>query len=577
MTRSTARQGSDPRPDVRRAASAIVEALEDAGIDRVFGIPGGAISPLNDALLDSALEHVTCQHETMAVHMAAGYARATGRPGVVMVTSGPGTLNALTGVAAAYLDEAPVLLLAGDVASTSAGRGALQDGGADGLAVANIFASVTKMIASLEQPLRAGAITRRALHRAMLRPRGPVLLRVPVDIAQLAAPSSELGEALSSNARASEETLRRAAHALSTARRPLLLLGVGAREAGAREAVLDLAELHRIPVASDLEAKGVMPESHPLWLGIIGVGSYGGARAYLDNVDALLTVGCRLDDTLTGGYSPSFRPRNGTLIQIDHAPLRMGRAFEPDLPLCGDIEDTLKRLFGIMHSPSAELVVARDGGIRAAQRDMSSPTNAHMEKIPFAPHAVISALQRYFPDDTVYTTDVGNHLLFSVQHLRIAHDDAFYAPYGLGAMTSGIGVAMGLALGHASRGRRVVAICGDGGMLMGGNEIATCALRGVPVTLVVFNDGQLGMVQHGNERVFGRSLDLRTPPVDLCGYAEALGARVRRVRCEDDIAWAASATLDGPLLLDIPIDPAARASNPRESAVSFPADQRQAS
>ncbi|MCA9666709.1 MAG: thiamine pyrophosphate-binding protein, partial [Myxococcales bacterium] len=336
--------------------------------------------------------------------------------------------------------------------------------------------------------------------------------------------------------------------------------------------------LHRIPVASDLEAKGVMPESHPLWLGIIGVGSYGGASAYLEaGVDALITVGCRLDDSLTNGFSPLFRPRDGTLIQIDHAPLRMGRVFQPDVAICGDIDDALRRLFEMAASPHAELVIERDLARRKVPALPSSRTRAAMAGAPFAPLAVIQTLQRHFPADTVYTTDIGNHLLFAVQHLRIEHADAFYAPHGLGAMTSGMGVAMGLALGHATRGRRVVAICGDGGTLMGGNELATCARRGVPVTLVVFNDGQLGMVQHGNERVFGRSLDLRTPQVDLCGYAASLGARARLVRSEADIAWAASNPLRGPLLLDVPIDPEARARNPREGSVSFPATRRQAS
>jgi acetolactate synthase-1/2/3 large subunit len=329
-----------------------------------------------------------------------------------------------------------------------------------------------------------------------------------------------------------------------------------------------LAEATRTPVITDLEAKGVFPESNPLSLGIFGVGGSDRATRYLEGgVDLLITVGSRLDDTTTVNYSPLLQPK-GTLVQIDHDPRRLGRAYRPDVTVCADLNATLERIVGSLPLMSGLDLLARDKELRMVPKlALEVPS---LGSAPHDPRAVVVALQRAFDEDsTVFTSDIGNHLLFAGLHLECNRPDQFHVSLGLGGMTSGIGIAMGLAQAYGNS-RRVVAICGDGGLMMCGNELATCARYEVPVILAVFNDGQLGMVQHGSERVYGRSHDFRTPTTNLTAYARAVGADAIRVETEDDLLRAAHSGWRRPLLLDIPIMPGLRAQNPRDETLNFP-------
>jgi acetolactate synthase-1/2/3 large subunit len=320
-------------------------------------------------------------------------------------------------------------------------------------------------------------------------------------------------------------------------------------------------------VITDLEAKGVFPESNPLSLGIFGVGGTGYAARYLEGgVDLLITVGARLDDTTTVNYSPLLQP-GGTLVQIDHDARRLGRAYRPDVTVCGSLTETLVRIREQLPVMGALDILARDKELRSVPRLFLEL--GPLRSAPHDPRAVVVALQRAFDDNTVFTSDIGNHLLFAGQHLVCNRADEFHVSLGLGGMTSGIGIAMGLQQAYGDE-RRVVAICGDGCLMMCGNELATCARYEIPVTLAVFNDGQLGMVQHGSERVYGRSHDFRTPVTDLVAYARSLGADAIRVEREDDLLRAAKNRRRGPLLLDIPIAPGLRAQNPRDETLNFP-------
>jgi len=543
-----------------RVADQIIDVLEEYGVVRAFGIPGGTISPLFDALIDSGIDVVTCQHETMAVYLAAGHARATGTPGVVLVTSGPGVLNAITGVAAAFCDEVPLLVLGGEVHSHNGGRGALQDGGPGGLDVAAMMRPITKLVDTLQQPRRVSALVHQALDAAMSQPRGPTFLRVPVDVASAALPSVQVVRAKLESARPDPEVCQHIARALNGAARPAIFAGIGARTGGVGPALLEIAEWRKVPIITDIEARGIIPESHPMCLGVFGVGGAGLADGYLaEGVDVLLTVGARLDDTTTNGWQEVLRP-DGLVIQLDHDAHRLCRGYRADVAMACDLLEALAHTLAAARVPDFEGLLARDTAVAEARRQHRIPQVAPLSRAPHDPNAVIRALRAAFPSDTAWTSDIGNHLLFASTNLQIESPEHFHVSVGLGGMGSGIGMALGLGMSGRSS---VVGVCGDGGLLMVGNELATCARRGINVVLAVLDDGQLGMVEHGNRSVFGRSDFCAAGGTDLTAWALSLGANAVRVEEAADLTRAMALVGQGPLLLHFPIDPSVAAINPR--------------
>lgn len=552
-----------------RVADQIIRALVAAGVDRVFGIPGGAVSPLYDALMDASIEVVVGQHEAMATYMAMGYSRATGKPAVLLVTSGPGILNTTTPVAAALLDEVPLVVLCGDVKSSLAGRGSLQDGGPCGIDVVHVMQSLTKHAETVSSAHRAVAAVEQALALSMAHPRGPVLVNLAMDTASTDTAQTRCHVSSSRAAAAPDSVSAGIAARLASASRPVIWAGIGARTAGVGSLLMRLAERTRCPVITDLEAKGLFPETHALSLGMFGLGSSGLAEGYLaGGVDLLITVGARLDDTTTGGFSDLVRS-DGHMVQLDHAPDRLNRAYEFDESILCDLKETLARVDRATPSPSPHLLLMRDGAVREAQARVLRVPAPEFDRAPFHPVAAVTALQRVMPRDTVFTTDIGNHLLFAAQHIVLDQPERFNVSLGMGGMGSGIGAAMGLALAHRGQ-HPVVGICGDGSFRMVAAELATCAQNGIPVVLAVFNDGQLGMVEHGNQKVFGRSDYCQSPSVDYVAWARALGCKAIRVERAGDLAAAASMVGQGPLVIEIPVRSDVRARNPRADVFAFP-------
>jgi acetolactate synthase-1/2/3 large subunit len=543
-----------------RCADHVVRWLASAGVELVFGVPGGAVSPLYDALVGSPVGVVMNQHEAMAVYSAMGRFHSTGCLQAVAVTSGPGILNTLTPAAAALADEVPVLLLAGEVRRAWSGRGALQDGGPAGLDVEAVFRPVVRAVLTLDDPRDALRVFARARALAMAHPRGPVLIRLPVDV--LGEEVEPLDEGAAEPAlppRATDDVVHALAADLRRARRPTLFCGIGARTAGLGERVARLAYRLRAGVVTDIEAKGLIDERDPVALGAYGVGAAGPAGRWLaEGVDLLVTLGARLDDTATAGFADALRaPR---FVQVDHDARRLGRPWTPDVALHVDQVDLLDRLLEAVGTPTPAELVARDLELRAVRdRPAELP---RMDAAPFHPAAVVRALQDAFPGAT-FTADIGNHMLFATRHLVLAGPDEFRMSQGLGGMGSGIGLAMGLATARPDR--RVVAICGDGGLLMVGNELATCARYHIPAVFAVFDNRSLGMIAHGMSRVYGRASACEVPDVDLVGYGRSLGVRVVDVRREEDLAAAAATAGDGPMLLRIPIDPDQALVNPRDA------------
>lgn len=542
-----------------RAADSIVSWLAENGIQQVFGVPGGAISPIFDALADSEIQTVCCQHEAMAVYLAAGAARATGRPGVVAVTSGPGVLNTVSAVAAAYLDEIPLIVLAGEVRTDWDGRGALQDGGASGLDVMSIFRSVVRFQDTLEQPERLPALLAAAESAAMTHPRGPALLRLPVDMAASRLPSLPHWRSTARAEQPKAEPIERMAACLASAERPALLAGIGVRTAAVGDLVEQIAYRLRAPVLTDIEAKGLVSETDPICLGLAGIGQGPAGKAFLSaRPDVLLTIGARMDDTCTIGFSDLLRPSK-SYLQIDHDPQRIHRPWRADEVSVADLRASLSLLLDALPALSPKHLVAREKILRSCRVPEDLP--GLLGEAPHHPAAAVRALQEAFPG-AIFTADIGNHMLFTARYLKATSPSQFQMSNGLGSMGSGIGIAIGLscALG---RSRRVVGVCGDGGLLMVGNELATAARYQIPVVLAVFDNRSLGMVEDGMNNLFGRSAFGGVPEVSIVGYARSLGARAETVRGEEHLRALASEPLSGPLVLHFEIDPSVAASNPR--------------
>ena len=550
-----------PAPTIR-GANLLVEMLVEAGVEVVFGLPGGAISPVHDAMMDSKLRVVTTRHESGAMFAAAGYARATGKPAVVAVTSGPGVLNALTGLTSAWCDGQPVLLLVGEVPRPSQGKGVLQDGSAHGLQIVEMARYVTKLAAEVPRPSNLPHLLRRALATMQSGRHGPALLTLPMDVtlAQVARPRAA-GTATTSNIIATDQ-LDEIAALLRDAQRPLLLAGHGLRRGGASAHLRAVAERLTCPVATTPKGKGVFPETHPLALGVLGLGGHRSALRYLDaGVDVVVAIGTSLGDMSTDGFSPLLQaPR--ALVHVDVDARQIGKSYAPTHAIVATATEFLCGLAARLDEATGHpgTLRALPGGIERA----ILPSSRRADRI--APQDALAELQEVLPRDTIYSIDSGEHFLFAAHYLEIDLPDAFVAMTGLGSMGQSIGAAIGAQL--ALPGRSVAAICGDGCFAMNAFEIATAASERLPIRVFVFNDERLGMVERGHRMVYGRTPEYPTTPMDVCTVARGLGAAVLCVKHPGQLR-AARDTLrktPGPVVVDVRIDP--EITLPRRDRVS---------
>lgn len=558
-----------PRGHETRVADQIAQVLQRQRVDRVFGIPGGTISPVFDALFGANIELVTCQHETMAVYAAAGYARATGSPGVVAVTSGPGALNALTGLAAASRDELPVLVLSGEPDIRNFGRSPLQDGSASGLDLMAMVRPITKFAELVMRPERAPVVVDQALSIISQAPFGTAFVSLPVNLTHSSVRPARMPSLISRGHEPDAATCRRIAATLAAASRPAIMLGVGAKRAGIGQLVLEIAETLRVPVFTDIEGKGVFPESHPLSLGVFGVGGRGSAPAYLKGpVDLLLTLGCRFDDTTTLGYTDLLRPADGALVQLDHDPQRLARSYAPDVAMCADLGRTLQLIQQMLPTPPPQMILIRDRAIRECrQPPQTEPEPTEASKAPHDPRRVVPALRAAVGSDAIFCCDIGNHMLFTAQNLVVDHPEGFWVSLGLGGMGSGLGTAIGMQLAYGYL-RQVVCVIGDGGVLMSGNDLATCVRYQIPLVTIVFDDRRLGMVDDGFGAVYGRKPDCATPDIDIVSYARALGLAAVHLDDLRRLPTILDEFRGQPLVLDVPVDPSVKPVNARNSLLT---------
>jgi acetolactate synthase-1/2/3 large subunit len=537
-------------PIRKTAARVMLQAFAGRGVRAAFGIPGGFISPIIDALSDvTQIELVTTRHESMAAFCAIGHAMATGQPALVLTTSGPGITNAITGIAGANVEAIPLIAVGGEVATTAASRGSIQETSQNGLDAVAMLRTATRWSARVESGALVSGAAERAYAISTGSVPGAVFLSLPLDQGNATAASLRpmaWAEPLPP-ARPDPSACSELATRLQLARRPLIVAGNGARSAAPELAAL--ARRLSIPVVTTPHGKGVFPESDPLHLGLIGLGGHTSAISYvMSRPDVVCIVGSRLGDLPTDGWALPLAGTEAT-IQIDRDRLLIGRNYPVTLGIVADaaaaLRETLERIPADFSRP------ARGTGIERYR-----PEDATSDSVPLKPARVLSAMQAAFPD-AFWFADQGEHCAFALHYLAIDHPERFRSLLGWASMGSGFGSAIGFQ--HARPDERVVCICGDGGFMMHAGEILTCVEHGIDLVLVVFNDGRFNMVHHGLEAVFGRRPDgLPSAISDVAGVARALGAHGVTIETPDDLCaddLRRLAELGGPLVLDVRIDP----------------------
>ncbi len=535
----------------------LLESLHRQKVEVVFGLPGGAVLPLYDALYSAGIRHLLVRHEQAAAFAADGYARATGKPGVCLATSGPGATNLITGLTSALMDSIPIVALTGQVPASLIGKDAFQEADTVGISL-----PVTKHSFAARSAAEIPVIIERAFKTAVSGRPGPVLVDLPKSVllekAEPCYPTST-GAGLPERVREWQDgDIERAADMILESRRAVLYVGGGAINSNASEEVREFAELTHIPVTTTLMGLGVFPSRHPLSLGMLGMhGSYSTNTA-ICQCDLLIAVGARFDDRVTGRVA-DFATQ-AKKVQIDVDPSEINKNVRVEVALVGDARETLRTLLDALKRKRAPAAHAeRFQWLKRieswrAEHPLTYDKYGHTVK----PQFVIETLSRYADEDAIVSVDVGQHQMWAAQFFDFYSPRTWLSSSGLGAMGYGFPAAMGAQLAFPER--QVIAIVGDGGFQMTLNDLATVAQYRIPVKIAIINNHALGMVRQWQELFFEKrycDIDLNYAP-DFAKLAESYGIRGGRVEHRTDVADAVRDFLSDrePRLIDFWVDPA---------------------
>ena len=530
-----------------RGSKALLTLLEREGVEVIFGYPGGSTIQIYDDLLDSEIHHVLVRHEQCAAHMADGFARATGRPGVCLATSGPGSTNLVTGVATAYADSSPVLVLTGQVTSSMIGNAAFQE--ADTF---SLMMPITKHNFRVLDPIQVPEAVKRGMNIARTGRMGPVHIDLPSDVMLADVPEKLMNEEYPVPSPMEDFTgMLEAVRMLLNAERPLLLVGGGAKWANAGPEVARLAELLIAPVVTSIMGKGIIPEEHPLCLGILGMHGREVSRRALLEADVILAVGTRFSDrTITNANEI---PLTTKIIHLDIDPIEAGKGQRTKVRLVGDAKKALQQMIKGIGKSKKESEWTR----RIHEVKKRCTCDIDINTTPIAPQKVIFELGKILTDKTIITTEVGQNQMWASHFLKVRSPQQFITSGGFGTMGFGFPAAIGAK--YARKDHTVIDIAGDGSIQMVFHEFATAVSEDLPVVVVVMNNGWLGMVKQWqklfwNQRYSGTML--KNNP-DFVALAKAFGADGVRVEKPSELAEAYQRAIKSevPFLVDVVTNP----------------------
>ncbi|SDT17124.1 acetolactate synthase, large subunit [Actinopolymorpha singaporensis] len=537
-------------------AQSLIRSLEEAGVDTVFGIPGGAILPAYDPLLDSRkIRHVLVRHEQGAGHAAEGYALATGRVGVCMATSGPGATNLVTPIADAYMDSVPMVAVTGQVAASSIGTDAFQEADIQGITL-----PITKHNYLVTDPAEIPRTIAEAFHIASTGRPGPVLVDVSKDAMQAMTtfewPSGVDLPGYRPVSRPHAKQVREAARLISEARRPVLYVGGGVLRARAARELRVLAEMTGIPVVTTLMARGAFPDNHRLHLGMPGMHGTVAAVGALQKADLLISLGARFDDRVTGKLD-TFAPR-AKVVHADIDPAEISKNRTADVPIVGDCREVIADLVVALQ---AENAAGRAGDYTGWWRLLEEWRSRYPlgydkpDDGSLSPQQVIERIGQVAGPEAIYVPGVGQHQMWTAQFISYENPGTFLSSGGLGTMGFSVPAAMGAKAGRPDA--TVWAIDGDGCFQMTNQELATCALDNIPIKVAVINNSSLGMVRQWQTLFYeGRysNTDLHSSRIpDFAKLAEAygcVGLRCDKAEDVDDVLAKAMAINDVPVVID---------------------------
>jgi len=534
-----------------RAVDALMECLKAEGVDVVFGLPGGANLPTYDAFVDAGIRHILVRHEAGGGHAAEGYAKATGRVGVALGTSGPGATNLVTPICDAMMDSVPVVFVTGQVRTELLGTDGFQEADTIGITM-----PVVKHSFMIQHPLEIPRTVHEAFHLARSGRPGPVVIDIPMDLSRADIPYEPVRDVrlpgYQPTTDGNQKQIRLAAKALANARRPVLYVGGGVVNADASAELVALARVDGLPVTCTLMGLGAFPAPDEQWLGMLGMHGTRAANYAMDEADLIVAIGARFDDRITGKLS-EFAPR-AKFIHIDVDPAEISKNVPAHIPIVGDAKRILPRLteeYAGLGPDASRLAPWWDRiGAWRRQHPLGFQDSADSE---IKPQYMVQALYEATGGDAIVTSDVGQHQMWAAQYFHFARPRRWINSGGLGTMGFGLPAAMGAQVGCPED--TVICIAGDGSVQMNAQELATCAENGIPIKVFVMNNGYLGMVRQWQELFWQKRyshVEMGRFP-DFVKLAEAYGATGMRLEDKRTLVSGIKEAIatDGPVVVDV--------------------------
>jgi acetolactate synthase-1/2/3 large subunit len=534
-----------------RAVDALMECLKAEGVDVVFGLPGGANLPTYDAFYDAGIRHILVRHEAGGGHAAEGYAKATGRVGVALGTSGPGATNLVTPICDAMMDSVPVVFLTGQVRTELLGTDGFQEADTIGITM-----PIVKHSFMIQHPLEIPRSLHEAFHLARTGRPGPVVVDIPQDLSRADIPYEPVTDVhlpgYQPTVEGNQKQIRLAAKALANSRRPVIYAGGGVVNAGAAAELTELATSDRFPVTCTVMGLGAFPAPHEQWLGMLGMHGTRAANYAMDEADLIVAIGARFDDRITGKLS-EFAPR-AKFIHIDIDPAEISKNVPAHIPIVGDAKNILPRLTAEYRALGADRARLEEWWSRISGWQERYPLRYEDSKdAEIKPQYMIEALYEATGGDAIVSSDVGQHQMWAAQYFHFREPRRWINSGGLGTMGFGLPAAMGAKVGCPDD--TVVCIAGDGSVQMNMQELATCAQEGIAIKVFIMNNGYLGMVRQWQELFWAKrysQVDMGKFP-DFVKVAEAYGATGMRFEDKKTLVSDMKEALatDGPVLVDV--------------------------